>query len=72
VISLSIAQIDQDKTAIRWLISAEFGQLQRAFVEIETFFQIQHIEIVVGKTKFHWFFPQLHCLAGRKRVTIMR
>jgi hypothetical protein len=56
VAGFSIAEKDEDETAVGGLFSPDFSKLERFLVETEALLQVQDIEIVVGKKEFHLMF----------------
>jgi hypothetical protein len=53
----AVAKKDDDKTSVRCIYTPDFRQLEGVFVKGDTLFQINHIEIIVGESKFHVFAP---------------
>jgi hypothetical protein len=53
----AIAKKDDNKTSVRRVYTPDFRQLQGIFVKGDALFQTEHIEIIVGESKFHIFAP---------------
>jgi hypothetical protein len=53
---LTVSEKDEDKTPVGGLFPPDLFELERLLIEPHALFQIEDVEIVVGKPKFHGFF----------------
>ncbi len=54
---LAVAEEDEDEAAVGGLLPPHLLELEGLLVEADALFQVEDVEIVVGKTEFHGFSP---------------